>query len=167
MCPASFPVPCCLPRYPDGSASASLLSRPAQALLALRPAGSLSRAPAVVGDKVGRVDVAVTIDAEAVRVVEEVGAEAGDEFAAWIEFLDRIERRVGTRGGAAAVEHPDALAVFVSFYADRRSHLAAGGELRPVLLQAVRIGRGVGVGIRLRVSPLSRHRDRRHRGDPE
>ena len=29
--PASFPVPHGLPRYPDGSASASLLSRPAQA----------------------------------------------------------------------------------------------------------------------------------------
>ena len=41
--PASFPVPHGLPRYPDGSASASLLSRPAQALLTLRPTGSLSR----------------------------------------------------------------------------------------------------------------------------
>jgi len=62
-----------------------------------------SRALAVVGDKVGCIDVAVTIDAEAMRAVEEVGAEADDELAAWIEFLDWIERRVGTRGGAAAV----------------------------------------------------------------
>ena len=39
----SLPHPCCLPRIAGGSASASSLSRPAQALLALRPAGSLSR----------------------------------------------------------------------------------------------------------------------------
>src|SRR5882757_1541113 len=43
MHPVSFPVPCCLPRYPVGSASASLLSRPAPALLTLRPTGSLDR----------------------------------------------------------------------------------------------------------------------------
>src|SRR5215475_3443199 len=42
-CPVSFPVRCSLPRYTGGSASASLLSRPAQASLTLRPADSLSR----------------------------------------------------------------------------------------------------------------------------
>ena len=41
--PASFPVAYSLPRYTGGSASASLLSRPAQASLTLRPADSLSR----------------------------------------------------------------------------------------------------------------------------
>jgi hypothetical protein len=40
--PISFPVPRGLHRYPGGSASASLLSGPAQASLTLRPAGSLS-----------------------------------------------------------------------------------------------------------------------------
>ena len=39
----SFPVPRGLPRYCGGSASASTLSRPAQASLALRPAGLLNR----------------------------------------------------------------------------------------------------------------------------
>src|SRR5208283_5554110 len=38
-----LPHPCCLPRFAGGSASASLLSRPAQALLALRPVGLLNR----------------------------------------------------------------------------------------------------------------------------
>ena len=38
-----FPVPRGLPRYSGGSASASSLSRPAQASLALRPTGSLGR----------------------------------------------------------------------------------------------------------------------------
>src|SRR6516164_11240254 len=42
-CPVSFPVRCSLPRYTGGSASASLLSRPAQASLTLRPVNSLSR----------------------------------------------------------------------------------------------------------------------------
>jgi hypothetical protein len=42
-CPVSFPVRCSLPRYTGGSASASLLSRPAQASLTLRPADSFSR----------------------------------------------------------------------------------------------------------------------------
>src|SRR6516162_9093904 len=41
--PASFPVAYSLPRYAGGSASASLLSRPAQASLPLRPADSLGR----------------------------------------------------------------------------------------------------------------------------
>ncbi len=38
-----FPIPRGLPRYPGGSASATSLSRPAQASLALRPTGSLNR----------------------------------------------------------------------------------------------------------------------------
>ena len=38
-----LPRPCCLPRFAGGSASASLLSRPSQASLALRPVGSLNR----------------------------------------------------------------------------------------------------------------------------
>jgi hypothetical protein len=38
-----FPAACSLPRFPAGSASTTSLSRPAQASLALRPAGSLSR----------------------------------------------------------------------------------------------------------------------------
>src|SRR6202012_1717491 len=38
-----LPHPCGLPRFAGGSASASLLSRPAQASLALRPVGSLNR----------------------------------------------------------------------------------------------------------------------------
>jgi hypothetical protein len=38
-----LPRPCGLPRFAGGSASASLLSRPAQASLALRPVGLLNR----------------------------------------------------------------------------------------------------------------------------
>ncbi len=38
-----FPIPRGLPRYSGGSASTTSLSRPAQALLALRPAGLLNR----------------------------------------------------------------------------------------------------------------------------
>jgi hypothetical protein len=38
-----FPAACSLPRFPAGSASTTSLSRPAQASLALRPVGSLSR----------------------------------------------------------------------------------------------------------------------------
>ena len=43
ICSVSFPIRCCLPRYPGRSASASLLSGPAQTSLALRPAGLLAR----------------------------------------------------------------------------------------------------------------------------
>jgi hypothetical protein len=43
ICSVSFPVRCCLPRYPVGSASASLLSWPARTSLALQPAGLLAR----------------------------------------------------------------------------------------------------------------------------
>jgi len=39
----AFPISLGLPRFSGGSASASSLSRPAQASLALRPTGSLSR----------------------------------------------------------------------------------------------------------------------------
>ena len=42
-CVDCFPVPRGLPRYSGGSASATSLSRPAQASLALRPTGSLNR----------------------------------------------------------------------------------------------------------------------------
>ena len=38
-----LPHPCCLPRFVGESASASQLSRPAQASLTLRPVGSLNR----------------------------------------------------------------------------------------------------------------------------
>ena len=38
-----LPHPCCLPRFAGGSASASLLSGPAQASLTLRPVGLLNR----------------------------------------------------------------------------------------------------------------------------
>src|SRR4029077_10294641 len=38
-----LPHPCGLPRFAGGSASASLLSRPAQTSLVLRPVGSLNR----------------------------------------------------------------------------------------------------------------------------
>src|SRR4029434_5060756 len=42
-CPRGIlPCPCCLPRYRGGSASTSLLSRPAQASHALRPAELLA-----------------------------------------------------------------------------------------------------------------------------
>ena len=42
-CVDCFPIPRGLPRYSGGSASATSLSRPAQASLALRPTGSLNR----------------------------------------------------------------------------------------------------------------------------
>jgi DNA invertase Pin-like site-specific DNA recombinase len=42
-CADCFPIPRGLPRYSGGSASATSLSRPAQASLALRPTGSLNR----------------------------------------------------------------------------------------------------------------------------
>jgi hypothetical protein len=60
-------------------------------------------------------------------------------------------------GRPATVEHPDALAVAVIYLdLDGRAEFPALGELRPVFLHLIRIGRGIGVGA-LRVKPLTRH----------
>src|SRR5207253_4332618 len=67
---------------------------------------------------------------------------------------------------AAAIAHPHALAVLVGLDADRRAHLAAGGKLRPAVIERVGIGRAVGV-VALRVGALTRHRDERDAGDAE
>ena len=61
----------------------------------------------------------------------------------WIGF--RVELPQSLR--AAAVEHPDALAVaVVDLDLDRGAELAAGRELGPVFLHLVGIGRGIGIG---------------------
>jgi hypothetical protein len=80
ICPVSFPVPCCLPRYPVGSASASLLSRPAPALLSLRPTGLLSRPSAafVTGLQPARLPAQA-----ACQLLDQTGYYRGGFFLHW------------------------------------------------------------------------------------
>ena len=62
-------------------------------------------------------------------------------------FEDRVQGRVAAVVGAAAVEHPDALAVaVVDLDLDRLPELAAGRKLGPAVLHLVGIGRGIGIG---------------------
>jgi hypothetical protein len=92
-----------------------------------------------------------------VRNREHAGADRLLKLARGIELLHGRERRIRAFAGPATVEHPDALAVAVIHLdLDGRAEFPALGELRPVFLHLIRIGRGIGVGA-LRVEPLTRH----------
>ena len=117
---------------------------------------------AVAAGIVGRPHVAAAIDIEAVGVIEEPLAEAGDELSGRIEFLDRVERGVDAVLHAAAVEHPDALAVGIDVDARHLPDLAAFRNLEPILVETVGIGGAIGIGRRLR----ERRRPQRRR-DPQ
>src|SRR5262249_50442962 len=73
-----------------------------------------------------------------------------------------IERRATAVQRRAAVERPQALAVGVDLDADGRAPGAARRQLRPVLLQLVGIGIGVGI-IGLGEYPFTRERGERDR----
>src|SRR5580658_3575618 len=93
---------------------------------------------------VARPNVAAVIDIEAMGVIEETLAEACHKFSGGIEFLDRVEQGVGAVLHAAAVEHPDALAVGIDVDARYLPDLAALGDLEPILIEPVRIGGAIG-----------------------
>jgi hypothetical protein len=99
--------------------------------------------PAALRNRVGHPDVAVAVDMETVRIVHRAGAELGLQVAIGIELHDRIERRIAAVVRRAAVERPQALAVGIDLNADGRAPFAVGRQLRPVLLELVRIGIGV------------------------
>src|SRR5258708_4523207 len=69
------------------------------------------RAPAIAGSAVGDPDIAVAVDAQPMRPVDQLRAEAHHLPAGGIEFLDRRDARANAGFGAAAVEHPKAVAV--------------------------------------------------------
>src|SRR5262245_12966789 len=105
-------------------------------------------------DRVRDPNVAVTIDVEAVRIVHHAAAEFGLHVAVGIELHDRIERRATAVLRGTAVERPQALTVGIDLDADGRAPGPPRRQLRPILLQLIRIGIGVGI-IGLGEYPLS------------
>src|SRR5262249_40693047 len=81
----------------------------------------LRRRAAVVADP----DVALAVDIETVRIIEHAGAEACEQLAARVPFLDRRNLGVGAVIAAAAVEGPDRLAVAIDRNADGRTEIPA------------------------------------------
>src|SRR6266567_323819 len=84
---------------------------------------------------VGDPDIPVIVDAYAVRADKHLGAECDHHLARCVIFGDRIDVRVLTGVAAAAVEHPEALAVLIERQAGRRSEIAAHAVLGPALVQ--------------------------------
>ena len=95
-----------------------------------------------------------------VRKDEEPGAEALHQFARGVELVDRRHRRVRAVAVAAALEHPDVLAVLGRIDADHLAEMAAVRQLRPARHLVIRHRIGVGIG-RLRPD------QRRERGECE
>src|SRR5262249_41267863 len=109
-----------------------------------------SAALAVAGALVGDPDIALAVDGEAVREIDESGAQAGHELAGRIELYDRRKFRLGAVFGAAPLEYPNSFAVAMGLARVCASNFAATRQLRPVLLHAVGVGGGIGRGRLLR-----------------
>ena len=99
--------------------------------LAVRAELDDDSALAVLAALVGHPDVALAVDAEAMREVEHAAAEALHEFAGRIELHDRRDSRLSAVVRAAAVEDPDALAVAIDLDADRRAPSCGRPEASP------------------------------------
>src|SRR6266851_2392023 len=100
-------------------------------------------APAIAGAAIGNPDVTVAVDAKTVRPVDQTSAEARDQFAAGIEFLNRGDQRTFAGLRAAAVVDPNTAAIPIDLDADRLAPSAAFGQLRPMFDDVIRIGRAV------------------------
>src|SRR5262249_50203608 len=84
-----------------------------------------SAALAIAGALVGDPDIALAVDGEAVREIDESGAQAGHELARGIELYDRRQVRLGAVVGAATLEYPNAFAVAIGLDRDCGSQFAA------------------------------------------
>ena len=143
----------------DGALNRSWLSlSPGNAVLAERHQELPVRAElpdrialAVPDVEIGHPDIPVAVGEQAVRRGEHVGAEIGDHLAGGIEMEDRRQVQVPAEGLLlAAIESPHAPAVAaIDRDAERGAPVAARRQLRPALVQPIRIGRGVGIGIDL------------------
>ena len=104
----------------------------------------------LVAGKVGNPDIALRVDVNAVREHEHACTEAGDQLAGLIELEDDVVRRglagrrVPARVGAAALGHPDELAVRRDVDRARRSPRAAFRQLEEALNRLVRVRQIVG-----------------------
>ena len=112
---------------------------------------------------VGDPHIAIPVDVEAVGKDKHPGAEAFRHVTGWIDLEDWRHVRAVAARAAAALEHPDALAVAIDIDADRLSPFAPVWKLGPILDRAIRIGRVAS----LRVGARLRHDDRRDQGDAE
>ena len=98
---------------------------------------------------------ATVVDEEAVREVHDALAEAPHELAVHVDLDDRIERGFGAAVGAAAVEDPQMLAVWID--PDTAGHADfAAFELVPVEIHLV------GRNANLRVDDRARNQRERH-----
>src|SRR5262249_30466652 len=80
---------------------------------------------AVAARLIGRPDIALPVDMEAMRAIDQAGAEARNELAVLVELHDRIESRIDAVVAGAAVVRPDALAIGIDLNADGRAPLAS------------------------------------------
>ena len=91
---------------------------------------------------VGDPHIAIPVDVEAVRERQTSRRRSfSSQLAGWIDLEDWRHVRAVAARAAAALEHPDALAVAVDVDADRLSPFAPVWKLGPVLDRAIRIGR--------------------------
>src|SRR4051812_20614625 len=93
-----------------------------------RGAAAANRARAI-----GDPHVAIAIDRDAVRRLDQPSAEALHEISVLVELEDRIERRAYTVVDPAALGDPDARAILVDIHGARRAPRATGGHFRPAL----------------------------------
>src|SRR5271166_1628590 len=100
---------------------------------------------AVGGLAVGHPHIAVPVHEQAVRPVDQAGAEALHHLAGGIEFVDRIKLRTGAELGPATLVDPDAATIAVDIDADRLAPGPTFRKLCPVLDDTISIGCGIGV----------------------
>ena len=121
---------------------------------------------AVAGAAVGDPHGAGLVHGKSVRPIHLAAAEVHQQLAGRIEFHDRIEVGALAGVGAAALVHPDALAVRVDGDADRRAQFTARGQLRSPAVHVIGIGRRIGIG-GLRIGAPSGGGDRRDGGQSQ
>ena len=91
--------------------------------------------------------IVVFIYKETMRPHNHPRAKAFHQIARRIEFQNGREVRFGAGSSAAPFDDPDAFAVAIDVRADHLSPRPPLGQLRPVLDRAIRIGRGIRIGL--------------------
>ena len=89
---------------------------------------------------IGDPDVAVLVDGDPVRRLDQARSKVRDQISVGVELENRIERRADAVVDAAPLGDPDAGAVLVDVDGARRSPGATLGHLRPALDGLIGIG---------------------------
>ena len=102
-----------------------------------------ARSPWQVVLPIGHPDIPLPIDVDSMGKHHQPGTEALHEFAAFVEFQNRVETGADTRVCPAALGNPDGLPIGIDIDGARRSPGSAIRKLRPSLNGLIGIGRGV------------------------